>query len=415
MSSKIERQKQIYSLLNTREGENLSPLSPVNPDENTLQVADVLSRARFLNQVYHFHRSIIQNINAGLFIIDLDGIITFANKVAARWLYYEVDELLNKNVRELFSDENDARKFLQLISIPGKNIDNYETKFCDKTSNEIIVGIDAASFTDENNRFSGIVMLFRDLTEVYHLRNQVERMERLALLGELSAGIAHEIRNPLGGIKAAAQVLEEDLEKDDFRRELTGRIIREVDKSNRLLKEFFKFAKPTPPRPKFTDIARIIDSVYLLLAPRIKRKNIAFKEEFETHTPQVYVDETQIEQVVLNLFLNAIDVLTEGGTLSVKTEAQKPQAAKNLDQKNLFSKQELYYVNVMISDNGKGIRPEILNKIFNPFFTTKPDGLGLGLSICSRLIEENRGKIDVSSNVGEGTTFSIVLPAFVHD
>jgi signal transduction histidine kinase len=298
--------------------------------------------------------------------------------------------------------------------MPDKKIDNYETRFVDHKSKEIIIGINASSLNDKNNKFEGVVFLFRDLTEIYHLRNQVERMERLALLGELSAGIAHEIRNPLAGIKASAQVLQESLNHEDFRSELINRIVKEVDKSNRLLKEFFKFARPLPPRFSFYDIEMIIDSVYLLLAPRFKKNNIKFTKEFEDQIPQVHIDETQIEQVILNFFLNAVDVMPDGGELTVKTSKKKLSLQDIGNEKYIASDDEdNQFVIVEISDTGKGIKPEIIDKIFNPFFTTKKDGLGLGLSICSRLIEENQGKVDVISTPGKGTTFILALPTAV--
>lgn len=414
MTSKIEKQKQIFSLLNSKLSDS-TEAGLLTLKDNQVDVEKIVSQANFVNQVYNFHKSIIQNINAGLFITDLDGVVTFANKIAGKLLGYKVEELLEKNISDFFRDKDEASKFIRLLALPEKKIDNYETMFLDKSGKEIIIGINASSLDDKNNKFEGVVFLFRDLTEIYHLRNQVERMERLALLGELSAGIAHEIRNPLAGIKASAQVLQESLSHEDFRSELINRIVKEVDKSNRLLKEFFKFARPLPPRFGFFDIEMIIDSVYLLLAPRLKKNNIKFKEEFEDHTPQVYIDETQIEQVILNFFLNAVDVMMDGGELRVRTSRQKLGLLDAPPEKFIVTNQDLYYVIVEISDTGKGIKPEIIDKIFNPFFTTKKDGLGLGLSICSRLIEENRGKVDVISTPGKGTTFVLALPTFVHN
>lgn len=415
MNSKIEKQKHIFSLLNSKLSEDSQADGLLNFKDNKRDVDKILSQANFANQVYHFHKSIIQNINAGLFITDLDGVVTFANKIAGRLLGYEVEDLLERNMAQFFRNKDEAERLLSLLSLPEKKIDNYETRLIDKNSKELVIGINASTLVDRSNKFEGVVFLFRDLTEIYHLRNQVERMERLALLGELSAGIAHEIRNPLAGIKASAQVLQESLNHEDFRSELINRIVKEVDKSNRLLKEFFKFARPMPPRYGFFDIEMIIDSVYLLLAPRFKKNNIKFREEFEDHLPQVYIDETQIEQVILNFFLNAVDVMTDGGELRITTQKKKLSLLDTQQSKYDVPNQELYYVIIDIADTGKGIKPEVIDKIFNPFFTTKKDGLGLGLSICSRLIEENRGKVDVVSAPGKGTTFTLALPTFVHN
>jgi PAS domain S-box-containing protein len=414
MTSKLEKQKQILSLLNSRLINNNGLETELLQIPESKSDSLKLPQNRLINQIYHFHKSIIQNINAGLVTIDLKGEITFVNRITAHLLGYEIEELLGKNLNIFFKYPEEGDKFLKLCALPGKKIDNWESEFLHKTQKSIIVGINSSYLEDLSNNFEGVVLLLRDLTEVHHLKNQVERMERLALLGELSAGIAHEIRNPLAGIKAATQLLEENFTKEDAHNQIISRIIREVDKANRLLKEFFKFARPTRPKPGFHNIGKIIDNVYLLLAPRLKTKEIKFQEDFSTKLPRVYVDETQIEQVILNLFLNAIDAVKTGGFLKVFASTKKINPIDGKGANYSVFDQDLYYVLLEISDTGTGIAPENLKKIFNPFYTTKADGLGLGLSICSRLMEENNGKIDAFSTEGQGTTFVLALPTFVH-
>lgn len=416
MSTKLEKQKQIFTFLNQKYS-NLLENSPVDVQKKNSveETSEEQQRQSLLNKVYNFYRSIIQNINGGLITIDLKGEITFVNRAAAQMLGYEVEEILGEHISELFYDDDESQKCLRVLFLPGKRIDEKEVSFRQKDSSSIFVGLNTSPLHDEDNKFDGVVLLFRDLTEVRHLKLQIERMERLALLGELAAGIAHEIRNPLAGIKAAAQVLEESFGADDFRYQIVERIVREVDKSNRLLKEFFKFAKPTKPKLNFHDIEMIIDGVYLLLAPKIKKRTINFFTDFNSDVPQVYVDETQLEQVILNLFLNAVDAMPGGGILTVSTFRKKLRVLDKEKEKLDVSDNELNYVIVEISDTGRGIKEEDLDKVFNPFFTTKTEGLGLGLSICSRLVEENGGKLDVTSEVGKGTTFVLALPAFIHN
>ena len=416
MQSKLEKQKQIFQLLNQQfsnllediSGSNSTALAPQKQQDGES------SQIQLLDKVYNFYKSIIQNISSGLLTLDLDGEITFANRMAADMLGYEVKDLLGRYVTDLFPEDEETRKFLKSMFIPGKKVDEKEIVFRKKDGSNIIVGVSASPIHDENNKFDGVILLFRDLTEIRHLKLQVERMERLALLGELSAGIAHEIRNPLAGIKAAAQVLEESFGADDFRNQIIARIVREVDKANRLLQEFFKFARPTKPKLNFHDIEMIIDGVYLLLAPKMQKRNIQFQADFGSNVPRVFVDETQIEQVILNIFLNAIDAMPKGGILRVATYRKKLKLLDEEKDRFQINKSEIEYVLVEISDTGIGIPEEDLDKIFNPFYTTKTEGVGLGLSICSRLITENGGKIDVTSKVNEGTTFVLALPAFIH-
>lgn len=413
MTSKLERQKHILSLLNSKSIPQPGRESDLLPPE-IRPAADELSRRRLANQIYQFHKSIIQNINAGLITLDLDGEITFANKIAAWLLGYEVEELLGQDFKRFFKSPEEADKFLSLCTLPGKKIDNWESEFLHKSDQKLIVGINSSYLEDAANGFEGVVLLLRDLTEVQQLRNQVERMERLALLGELSAGIAHEVRNPLAGIKAATQLLEENFAASELQKQVVQRIVREVDKANRLLKEFFKFARPTRPRPGFIHIEKIVDSVYLLLAPRLKKSGISFEEHFPSRLPQIYADETQVEQVILNLFLNAIEAMPAGGALKVSASKKSLTILDPGKTAKALPDQNMDYVLLEIADTGTGIAPENLDKIFNPFFTTKSEGLGLGLAICSRLIQENNGKIDVASQAGAGTTIVVALPTFTH-
>jgi signal transduction histidine kinase len=277
-----------------------------------------------------------------------------------------------------------------------------------------LVGLSSSPVHDDNNNFDGLILLFRDLSEIHHLKMQIEKMERLALIGELSAGIAHEIRNPLAGIKAAAQLLKESGDNMAIQPQIIDRIIREVDRSNKLLQEFFKFAKPGKPKLKFHDSDLLVDGVSLLLSPQMKRRQILLTTDFSDDIPEIYVDDTQIEQVLINLFLNAIDAMPDGGKLQVKTFRKNMSLLDHFDSRIETTSNELNYVLIEIKDTGTGIPDHHLDKIFNPFFTTKQNGLGLGLSICSRLISENGGSLDVQSKIGKGTSITIALPAFVH-
>ena len=224
-------------------------------------------------------------------------------------------------------------------------------------------------------------------------------MERLATLGELAAGIAHEIRNPLASIKSAAQVLEESFQPDDFRTQLVSRIIKAIDRSNELLTRFFDFTKPRKPVQEFHNIEMLIDGIYLLLAPRFKKKRIKFIKNYQPQLPQVFVDAGQIEQVFMNLFLNAIDAMPKGGDLKVEAALVVQEDGERVPS-----------VCVKISDTGVGISPENIEKIFNPFFTTKSSGIGLGLSISNRLMLENGGKIEVQSKPNAGSVFLLYFP-----
>jgi PAS domain S-box-containing protein len=379
--------------------------SPVTADENwESKYTLLLQRYKKLEDAFSFHRDIVQTISSAIITIDGLGNITFVNQSALKILQYSLKELQGVKISHLFVDKEEAEKIVDQLRFERVVFESKETQFKTKNNKIIPVGFSSTQYEqncDKNK--TGFILIFRNISMATNFRKQIERMDRLAMLGELAAGIAHEIRNPLGGIKTSAQVLEESFGLGDSRSELVMRIVKEVDRSNGLLKQFFNFAKPNRPKQDLYDIEMVIDGVYLLLAPKMKKKNIIFHKDFGADIPQVFIDDHQLEQVILNLFLNAIDAIKSKGKITVKTEIIN--AVKLFDEEKLKD-----CVAVCISDTGEGIASEKLEKIFNPFYTSKGDGVGLGLSISTRLLEENGGKIDVESKPGEGSSFTFYLP-----
>jgi PAS domain S-box-containing protein len=404
MTSKYQKQKQILAMLNS------------HPDSEKDQINEYIDQSlpahSFLRQVFDFYHSMVQHLNAGVMVIDLKGAIQFANRISAGLLGYELDELNGRQIVELFNNTEDGKKFLKECTRRGQRIKEWEAQFFHPNKKIITVGIDSAYMEDVRNQFQGIVLLLRDLTEVVEMRNQVRQMEQLALLGEMAAGLAHEVRNPLAGIKATAQLLEEDEAFPELQRETLRRLIAEVDKANYRIREFLKFARPTRPKPDFHNISEIINSARNLLEAKFKWHKVVFNIEIPSAVAPVFVDKNQIEQVLINLFLNALDAMPNGGQLSVKARRRAISTGKRNRVPGVLLQQHQTYVQIDVQDTGIGIPTDLQGQIFQPFFTTKEEGVGLGLAICNRLVKENGGKIDVSSTPGKGATFSLILPAF---
>ncbi|KAA3608799.1 MAG: PAS domain-containing protein [Calditrichaeota bacterium] len=383
--------------------------------QSTQDVKEILDQYKFkydkllkqyeqLNQVFEFHKGVIQNISSGIMTIDPDGKVTFMNKSALNLIGYKSADILGEQIDMLFADKEEGLLILKQVLTLKKMFESKEANIVAADGSIIPIGFSTTILRKENSdEETGIIFIFRDIRDLINFRKQMERMDRLATLGELSAGIAHEIRNPLAGIKTSAQVLEESFSPGDFRSQLVSRIVKEIDRSNKLLQRFFHFAKPSRPKPDFHSLKNIIDGVYLLLAPRLMKRKIEFSSVYDENLPSIYIDESQFEQVILNLFLNAFDAMPNGGVLLVKAEYD-PQSL-------VFENQEYPgIISILVSDSGNGISPEKLEKIFNPFYTSKSDGVGLGLSISSRLLEENQSKIEVESVPEKGATFKITLP-----
>ncbi|MCB0278852.1 MAG: PAS domain S-box protein [Calditrichaeota bacterium] len=414
LSERLKKRRDLINLINSRyyndvPEESLKKDKLVLGQQNEAIIGqksktELIQRNKQLESVFNFHKAIIQHINVGLITLDLNGQITFLNKSTVELLGYSVTDLEEKNIREIL-DKNDEENIRAILDPP---IRDKETFVIHRSGERIPVNLSSASLIDEENDHEGVILILNDITEVYNLKKQMERMDRLAMLGELSTGIAHEIRNPLAGVKANAQVLADLHEGNVDISDYTDRIVREIDRANKLLQEFFKFAKPSKPKPKYNDIEMIIDSVYLLLSPVLRKHSIRFKSNFSNLLPQVFVDADQIEQVILNLFLNAIDAMKASDTERFLTIETDTVMKKQIDKSGKTYQKEM--VRIKLTDNGSGIDPKLLDKIFNPFFTTKTEGVGLGLSISSRLIEENAGTLDVESKVNDYTAFILLLP-----
>ncbi len=407
MSRQFENKKKAAITLNkfhsALEAGSRQPTLPGEPDYK-YKYNLLHKRFRELEQVFDFHRGIIQTISSGIITINSQAEITFMNRAALNLFNCDYMQVQGTQIHALFADKNEAEILLNQILTEQKMCESTEVHFRSQNGDIFPAGLTTTlQKQPEQKGVSGAIFIFRNISNITNLRRQIERMDRLATMGELSAGIAHEIRNPLAGIKSSAQVIEESFSPGDFRAQLASRIVKEIDRSNDLLKRFFNFARPSRARQDFHNIEMIIDGVYLLMAPRFKKKNIEFEKKFADALPQVYVDESQLEQVVLNLFLNAVDAMPEGGKLTVFTGVRK-----TAEKSDLHEQEQMVFVD--IADSGNGIPQSKLEKIFNPFYTTKSDGVGLGLSISSRLLEENGGAITVESKLGKGSVFTVLLP-----
>ncbi|MGZ3589983.1 MAG: GAF domain-containing protein [Thermodesulfobacteriota bacterium] len=222
---------------------------------------------------------------------------------------------------------------------------------------------------------------------------QLIRSEKLAALGQLAAGIAHEIRNPLTSINILIHSLTENFPPEDSHREDLKVIEEEIDRINEILDRFLRFAKPAPPLFERTEVASIFEETLQLIRPRMEKQRVQVQKEFEV-LPIILMDREQIKQVALNLLLNAVQAMPRGGTLMLRGENSK----------------DGQWIKISIRDSGIGIPDEDMNRLFDPFFSTREGGIGLGLSIAHRIIDQHHGKIEVESALGKGTLFTLWLP-----
>ncbi|RJP70803.1 MAG: HAMP domain-containing protein [Candidatus Abyssobacteria bacterium SURF_17] len=262
-------------------------------------------------------------------------------------------------------------------------------------------------------------IMTKKLRQLRELEQEVQRRNRLAALGELSAGVAHEIRNPLGIIKNSAEMLRDRIQDDAKRRELAEYIVEEVARLNKVVTNFLQFARPSEPNLEMVDINSVLDHTIAFLQPEARSLNIKVEQSFAPNLPRVPADPEQCRQVFLNLCMNAFQAMNGEGTLTVKTRLeQRIRGIDNFSAGGGFSPPSLSgskgvsdsMVEIIFTDTGEGIDPDVIARVFDPFFSTKDAGVGLGLSMVHKIIDNHNGRVRVTSMKGTGTTFTISLP-----
>jgi signal transduction histidine kinase len=254
-------------------------------------------------------------------------------------------------------------------------------------------------FRELGHNFNSMISKLEKAQEdLKHLHEeQMERVDRFATIGELAAGIAHEIKNPIAGIGGAIQVLTEELEPDDHRREIFAEILKQIERINQDVKDLLSYARTAKPSLSEHDINKVVQQVHFLVRDRAAQQHVDVVMDLNKNIPRIAIDDKQIQQVLVNLALNGIQAMPKGGRLILGT------SIRNASEKDRF-------VEIRVKDSGNGIPPEIMRKIFTPFFTTRHTGTGLGLPISQKIVQQHNGKIEVSSKPGQETCFNILLP-----
>jgi signal transduction histidine kinase len=256
------------------------------------------------------------------------------------------------------------------------------------------LAVNASALRDTHQKVTGVVCLFEDLSEAKAIEAERRRLDRLAALGEMSAVVAHEIRNPIAGIAAGVEYLSKNTPEGSPHRQDMAMILGEIERVNRILEDILSVARPFQLKLSSQAIPDIIEHVLHRYQSSIEKKGVHVVRRLAPGLPNVIVDRERMEQALTNLVLNAIEVMPTGGTLGI----------------GLYANDR--WLTTTVSDTGPGISLDVQHRIFEPFFTTKTRGTGLGLAVARRVIEEHGGVIEVSSNMGQGTKFTILLPLF---
>ncbi|MBS1113149.1 MAG: multi-sensor signal transduction histidine kinase, partial [Nitrospirae bacterium] len=343
------------------------------------------------------YRMLFEKAGDAIFIVDAEGKnvgqIVNANEAAAAMHGFAAEELMGLNIIRDLDAPSAEKKTQDLIKriLNGEWI-KAELEHQKKDGTVFPVEISAGLLEIGTHKY--ILVFDRDITERKRTEETLQRAEQIKICGEMAVGMAHEIKNPLAGIKVSIEVLLEELNLEEGDREVLVKVINEIKRLELLIKALLNFARP--PRPQFS-LVNINDILELAASFSLQKPSfspIKALKDFDEHLPETMADPMQLQQVFMNLILNAAEAMREGGTLTLKTSYDKSSSK----------------LQVIISDTGEGITDEMKEKIFQPFFTTKSKGTGLGLAISKRLIEQHGGNIIAESNHPKGTIFRISFP-----
>jgi len=320
--------------------------------------------------------------------VDESGVITTINQMATQIIGIDDSSAEGQHISNVFKSDDFS---IQELLATDKPIFELEI-ICQCSEGLIPLSISSSQLRDETGKVIGAVIIIRDLREIKELQEKVRRAERLASLGRLAAGIAHEIRKPLSSIRGFAHYFQGKFDPETKDVKYAKAMVGEIDRLNRIIESLLHFARPVEPERQPISVEDVLNHTLRLIQTDIDAKEAKVVTDVADGIPDVMLDRDQMIQALLNILLNAVNAVKKDGEIRVSIYP------------------EVDSLHIVISDTGPGIPTKDLPKIFDPFFTAKKDGTGLGLAIVHRIIENHGGEIGVDSKAGEGATFTIRLP-----
>jgi PAS domain S-box-containing protein len=359
-------------------------------------IEELLKANEDLKYYKEYNENVLASISSGVIVVDLNGMVTTFNHQASEILKQPAKAVLGKKLSQLPGLEL-LSNLLERTMETGNNVRRDEMPVTIDQNRQITIGLSTSLLHSQTARTNGAIAIFHDLTATKSLEERVKRSEKLAVLGEMAAVMAHEVRNPLNAIAGFAQLLQNKVGEDDPRRKYIDIITNEAFRIDTLISDILDFAHQKNRTNAKMSVGELVDKVVSQKAGSASRKGVALNRTIAPDMPSLWGDAVRIERVLLNLVNNAIEATEPGGTICLG-------AGWSEDNEGPL-------IQITVSDSGCGIPPENLEAIFKPFFTTKSSGTGLGLAIIQKIVEEHGGTIDIKSEIGKGTIFAINLPA----
>ncbi len=354
-----------------------------------------------LQELRAYYEDLLSSLQDGVIILDPAGRILSVNQAAEELTGFSGSQIAGRHIQEVFPPPAPLSSLVARTANQGMSHADFDATLTRADGARVTVSTVASLVSNPRGESRGVVLVLRDLSRVKELEAQVQRSDRLAALGVLAAGVAHEVRNPLVGVRAAAQLMEREPGFPPNLQEFIGIIIREVDRLNRLVGDLLAFAGRSPLRILPCNVNQVVEEALRLEESALLTGGITVVRRYDPAVPEVAADPERLLQVFLNLIRNGAQAMAGGvGELQLRTRFERvaPQCGGRAAAV------------IEVCDRGPGIPPEIQAQVFNPFFTTKDGGTGLGLPISLRIVEEHGGAIEVHNERGQGTTFRVLLP-----
>ncbi len=358
----------------------------------------------FSPRIQDLTADILTGIVDGVIVTDASNKVLIWNRAAEEMTGIAGAEAIGKQMNTVFSDNPAAVSLIEKTLKSGRSYSDYEAEIMIRHGSLRPVGLVTSVLMDGEGIPLGVILTVRDQTGVRDLKERMRRSDRLATLGMIAAGIAHEVKNPLVGIRGAAQLMKSELRSGKSLDEYLDVILKEADRLNSVLEGILDFTRLKPREMKGHNVHSILDRVLLLNEQNVRQNGVVLSRMYDPSLPDITGNQDQLVQVFLNIVKNAVEAMPKGGRLTIMTRMSDLFTTVQSDGR----KYQLMVVKV--SDTGAGIKPQDLQNIFTPFFTTKDRGVGLGLALSYQIVQEHLGTIRVESQEKEGTTFSVYLP-----
>jgi two-component system NtrC family sensor kinase len=365
--------------------------------ENALLLEDQAQRAEEMARLKEFNENIIESINVGVLVINLRGRITNWNSALEEIYGLKREEAIGRRITQVFQPEmlRALRALMERVEWQkGEPVNVYKFRAPSIDGRDLTLNVSLAALQSKTEEVEGTLVAIEDVTERMKLEEQVQQSDKLSSIGLLAAGVAHEVNTPLTGISSYSQMLMQQVPETDPRHQLLEKIYRQTSRASSIVNNLLNFSRVSDSRFAMIDLNRVLDDTIQLLESQLRNTQIEVVRSYGAELPLVPGNAPKLQQVFMNLILNARDAMPEGGRLEISTESDEDS------------------VIIKFRDSGMGIDPEHLSKIYDPFFTTKGigKGTGLGLAVSYGIIKDHSGHIDVESKPGEGALFMITLP-----